>query len=325
MMYEKELEVAVGAVAEASLLCRAVQTSISVGSLEKKDRSPVTVADFGSQAIVCRVIGDAFPDDPIIAEEDSAALEDADNAKIAARLMAEMDVRVPGAGREQVFGWIDRGGASEYSDRFWTLDPIDGTKGFLRGDQYAVSLALIVGGDLVVAVLACPNLPEEGTDSRGAIFSAVRGEGAFTRPLGGGEPIPVSVSEVMDAPGIRFCESVEAAHSSHSDSARIAERLAIAADPVRIDSQAKYAMVARGTGDAYMRLPKSATYVEKIWDHAGGALVVEEAGGRVSDIAGMPLDFTHGRKLEKNRGIIVTNGKVHDEILKAISELGIAG
>ena len=40
--------------------------------------------------------------------------------------------------------WIDHGGATHYSDRFWTLDPIDGTKGFLRGEQYAVALALIV-------------------------------------------------------------------------------------------------------------------------------------------------------------------------------------
>ena len=45
-----------------------------------------------------------------------------------------------------------------YRERFWTLDPIDGTKGFLRGEQYAVALALIVGGEVVVAALACPNL-----------------------------------------------------------------------------------------------------------------------------------------------------------------------
>jgi 3'(2'), 5'-bisphosphate nucleotidase len=324
-MYERELEVAIGAVAEASLLCRAVQSSIDLGSLEKKDRSPVTVADFGSQAIVCRRVGDAFPDDPIIAEEDSSALSEEANAAIAGRLMAEMDVRIPGVDRDQVYGWIDRGGASDFAQRFWTLDPIDGTKGFLRGDQYAVSLALIVEGELAVSALACPNLPGEGTDGSGAIFFAVRGQGAFTRSLGGGEPVAIAVSEVAATPEIRFCESVEAAHSSHSDSARIAARLGIEAEPVRIDSQAKYAMVARGTGDAYMRLPKSATYVEKIWDHAGGALVVQEAGGRVSDITGKPLDFTRGRKLESNRGVIVTNGKVHDDILEAISALGIAG
>jgi 3'(2'), 5'-bisphosphate nucleotidase len=63
--------------------------------------------------------------------------------------------------------------------------------------------------------------------------------------------------------------------------------------------------------------------VEKIWDHAGGALVVTEAGGRVTDITGADLDFTLGYRLEKNRGIIVSNGRLHNAILAAIDELGI--
>jgi 3'(2'), 5'-bisphosphate nucleotidase len=116
---------------------------------------------------------------------------------------------------------------------------------------------------------------------------------------------------------------VEAAHSSHGDAARIADRLGIEADPVRIDSQAKYAMVARGQADAYLRLPKDQAYREKIWDHAGGALVVTEAGGRVTDIHGRSLEFTHGRTLDSNKGVIVSNGKVHDHILEAIDALGI--
>ena len=59
---------------------------------------------------------------------------------------------------DEVCRWIDHGGGSQYSERFWTLDPIDGTKGFLRGEQYAVALALIVEGRIAVAALACPNL-----------------------------------------------------------------------------------------------------------------------------------------------------------------------
>ena len=59
---------------------------------------------------------------------------------------------------DEICSWIDHGGAVHYRERFWTLDPIDGTKGFLRGEQYAVALALIEGGEVVVAALACPNL-----------------------------------------------------------------------------------------------------------------------------------------------------------------------
>ena len=68
--------------------------------------------------------------------------------------------------------------------RYWTLDPIDGTKGFLRGDQYAVALGLIDDGEVILGVLGCPNLPNSD-GSRGAIFSAVEGScEAFYGALG---------------------------------------------------------------------------------------------------------------------------------------------
>ncbi len=324
--YERELAVTVEAVGEAARLCDAVQSAIGTDTLEKKDRSPVTVADFGSQALICKVLGSAFPDDPIIAEEDSQALQKDENRALADRLVRQVGQIQHGADEGQICSWIDRGNASSYSERFWTLDPIDGTKGFLRGDQYAISLALVVGGQITVAALGCPNLSVmQGTQSRSGIcFYAVKDYGAFEVPLDtGAEPVPIRVSDTDRTPDIRFCESVEAAHSSHSDAARIADRLGIEADSVRIDSQAKYAMVARGQAEAYLRLPKDQAYVEKIWDHAGGALVVTEAGGRVTDIFGKSLDFTHGRTLDTNKGVIVTNGNVHDAVLEAIDALGI--
>src|SRR6185437_2044577 len=90
------------------------------------------------------------------------------------------------------------------------------------------------------------------------------------------------------------------------------------AAPVRMDSQAKYATVARGFADAYLRLPVKTGYFEKIWDHAGGVCVVEEAGGKVTDVCGKPLDFTRGQELNLNRGVIVTNGTLHDSIVAAV-------
>src|SRR5205823_1491033 len=118
------------------------------------DKSPVTVADFGSQALIGRTLARAFPADPVIAEEDSIALRQPENAAILDQVLRH--VRAEGEGGSavdatEVCRWIDHGGTSEYRERFWTLDPIDGTKGFLRGEQYAIALALIVEGQVVVS------------------------------------------------------------------------------------------------------------------------------------------------------------------------------
>lgn len=320
--YAKELEVALEAVRSASRVCQSVQAKISPDVLEKRDKSPVTIADFGSQAVVCRALGSAFPHDPIIAEEDSSELRTPANSVFLDQIHEEVCQECLEASPDHICAWIDRGGAGEYAERFWTLDPIDGTKGFLRKEQYAVSLALIVGGRIEVAVLGCPNLPT-GDGKTGALFCAVRGQGARMVPLEGGDARSVRVSGTVDPALARFCESVESGHSSHGASQQVAELLGITADPVRLDSQAKYAVVGRGEADIYLRLPTRANYFEKIWDHAGGVLIVEEAGGRVTDVAGKPLEFTHGRELSANRGVIVTNGPLHDRVVAAVREAGV--
>ncbi len=322
----QELDTALAAVREAGLLCRSVQGLIDPGTLEKEDKSPVTVADFGSQALICRALGEAFPEDPVIGEEDSADLRQAGHESTLEQVVGHVRVQRPEADTDEVCRWIDRGGAKDYSPRFWTLDPIDGTKGFLRKMQYAISLALIVEGQIEVAALGCPNLGTELMGDRGAgtVLLAIRGAGVWQVPLTEkGDPAAVKASGQGDATQIRFCESVESAHSSHSDSARIADKLAIVAEPARLDSQTKYAVVARGEAEAYLRLPRDNKYKEKIWDHAGGVLVVLEAGGRVTDINGKDLDFTQGYTLKNNLGVIVSNGLVHDDLLKTIKDLGV--
>lgn len=339
-----ELEIAIKAVRDASVLCTAVQSVIDPATLEKKDKSPVTVADFGSQALVCRRLQEAFPEDPIIGEEDSAELREPGNAGILAKVVEHVQALVPDTDADQVCAWIDRGGAKDYSPRFWTLDPIDGTKGFLRKMQYAISLALIIEGRIEVAILGCPNLGDElsddlgGDPGDGTLFMAIRGEGAWRMPLAGqgepqtgqgeppasqGEPQALRVSPRTESSQIRTCESYESGHTAHGDSARIGSHLGIAVEPARLDSQAKYGVVARGEAEAYLRLPRDHKYKEKIWDHAGGVLVVLEAGGRVTDIRGRDLDFTQGYRLEKNLGVIVSNGRVHEAVLEAIKALDI--
>jgi 3'(2'), 5'-bisphosphate nucleotidase len=152
------------------------------------------------------------------------------------------------------------------------------------------------------------------------LFSAVRGQGAELRPLDDADaaPQPVRVSSTHNPAMARLCESVESGHSAHGPSAEIAAKLGISAEPVRLDSQAKYAVVARGEADIYLRLPTQKDYREKIWDHAGGVLVVEEAGGRVTDVTGQPLDFAQGSTLARNRGVVVTNGGLHEQVIEAV-------
>jgi 3'(2'), 5'-bisphosphate nucleotidase len=330
--YQQEREAALGAVRRAGRLCQTVQEALHAPTAtpdasdavrEKEDRSPVTVADFGSQAIICRALAETFPDDPVVGEEDAALLrsDDAVRSQVVRLVQAEVE----GAGEDDVLGWIDRGDADGHSERFWTLDPIDGTKGFVRGDQYALALALVVEGCIEVGVLGLPNFaPVSGASQvKGLLVAAERGQGAASYLAYEEDPAPtgVTVSPTDDPAETRFCESVESAHTSHGTAQDVAARLGITREPLRVDSQAKYAMVARGDAEIYLRLTRG-DYVENIWDHAAGMILVEEAGGTVTDLAGKPLDFSRGAKLSENRGIVATNGRFHERVIEAIRAAG---
>ena len=172
---------------------------------------------------------------------------------------------------------------------------------------------------MVLGVLGCPNLPNPD-GSHGAIFVATAGSCEVYYP-GVDDPTPAVVTAPMSLAEARVCESVESGHSNHGHSARITERLGVLAAPYRIDSQCKYGAVARGDASIYLRLPTRVDYREKIWDHAAGKFVVEQAGGRVTDVDGLSLDFSHGRLLAQNRGIVATDGRFHDEIVAAVQHV----
>lgn len=323
MVLSNERSVAVQAVLEACRVCQSVQDNlVSESTLAKKDKSPVTVADFGAQALVSRALVEAFPADPLVGEEDAAALRTPENAELCAKVVAAVRDVAPSMDEAQVLAAIDRGThAGGAKGRIWTLDPIDGTLGFLRKEQYAVALALLVDGEVVLGVLGCPNLELDASGKRGALFVAVKGEGAFMRGLDDATERPIRVSSVADPKDASFTESVEAGHSSHGDAANIAALLGVTAPSVRMDSQAKYAAVARGDASIYLRLPTRKGYEEKIWDHAAGVVVIEEAGGEVSDVRGKALDFSIGRTLRDNAGVIATNGALHERVVAAVREV----
>jgi len=345
-VYTSELNVAIEAVALASIVCRRVQARLEhVRAITKDDRSPVTIADFASQAVVSRTLARltglaGVEQAPLVGEESSTFLRDpAHRAHLDACVEASRVVW-PDVGTDGLLDSIDRGATRRVPDSrtFWTLDPVDGTKGFLRGQQYAVALAFIRSGKPVLGVLGCPNLPSTPDPdyntpdpSGGVILCAVSGGGAFERPCpiepatlsAQAAPRPVRCSSHSPGAPVRACESAESAHSDHSSVTALMNELGPAGAPARLDSQCKYAVVARGQADAYLRLPTSKCYVEKIWDHAAGALIAAEAGAIVTDIRGLPLDFGRGATLSANAGIICAGAEYHGALLDAARRLGL--
>ena len=263
----------------------------------------------------------------LVAEEDSEALRQPENQATLEQVTRFVERCEPGADAEQTCRWIDAGGG-EAGRRFWTLDPIDGTKGFLRGDQYAVALALVVDGQVEVGALGCPNLSEgyhPNLGGPGCLIAARCGQGAWTQTLdGNGDWQRLAVSAQGEAGQARLLRSFESGHTNVDQVGAFAAALGGQAEPVRMDSQAKYAVLAAGEGELYLRLlsAEQPDYREKIWDQAAGALILEEAGGQISDLDGKALDFTSGRSLKHNRGILASNGRLHEAALQALRLIG---
>lgn len=367
--YSKELEIAVRAVHMSCLLCQRVQENLLSESSEhvhsKEDDSPVTIADWGVQAIVSWVLSEAFGNENvcIVAEEDVEALSKASSVGLLEAVVRTVNECLADAPRfglkgpdtdldaKAVLEAISRCSlAGARGSKFWVLDPVDGTLGFVRGDQYAIALALIEDGEPVLGVLGCPNYPmkkewlsyqngyrrilskltsptSESSD-RGSVLYARKGGGrAWMQPLLRGENIfvwPNSAREIrvssIDNPELAtFCEPVEKANSSHSFTAGLAHSVGLRNQPLRVYSMVKYAAIARGDAEIYMKFAR-AGYKEKIWDHAAGVLIIEEAGGVVTDAGGRPLDFSKGEYLEGlDRGIIACAGaKLHEKIIRAV-------
>ncbi len=326
-----EIEFALATVRTASQLVAHVQREMVGGALTKDDSSPVTIADFAAQAFVGRALDERFPHDPLVGEEDSRTLRADDQRETLKRVTFFISQYTPDATPDTVCRWIDRGSA-ESAPRYWTVDPIDGTKGFLRGDQYAVALALVENGVVQLGVLGCPNLNIEFllggigpmAAGPGALVVAVRGQGCWAASLAGEDFARLHVSGRSDPAQARLLRSQEDAHTNTGKIGQLVTMLNVQAEPLGLDSQAKYALLAAGRGDLLVRLisSKAPDYKEKIWDQGAGSIVVEEAGGRITDLHGQPLDFTQGRTLARNRGVLASNGQLHTAALEALAAIG---
>ena len=330
-----EKKFAISVVLKAIPLCKQIQTDMeTVGALERKaaveqgyaltkaDGSLVTGADFSVQALICQAIAEPFPGDPIVAEEDSQELQK--NPQLLKHVTEYVNRFTEGSlSTRKVCDLIDRGGG-EAGKRFWTLDPIDGTKEFLgRGSSgaYSIALALIVNGEVKLGVLGCPNLRQKWDASQsplGCLFVAERGKGAWMHSLAGEFSERIHVSQTTR----RLVDTVESSHSDTEAHEQIAQQMGLIEKPIKIIGQAKHGVLSRGEASIYMNLlkPGKEDYRETIWDYAAAVIVMEEAGGVVTDADGHPLDFSQGKELPPGCGILATNGVLHPQLLECVRE-----
>ena len=191
----------------------------------------------------------------------------------------------------------EQGGPVDAATR-WIVDPLDGTTNFVHGfPAFAVSVGLQVDGRLEAGCIVDP--------LRGEVYDAVRGGGARLD----GRPLRVSgvgkLSEALLLTGFPY-DRRERAGTYLAFVQAFLER----AQGVRRAGAAALDLchIAAGRADGFWEFGLSA------WDVAAGVLLVEEAGGRVSDMTGAPLDVQHPR-------LLATNGLVHDAMIDVLASL----
>ncbi|KAF7591330.1 hypothetical protein BBP40_001654 [Aspergillus hancockii] len=345
--YSKELEIACLTVQRATLLTKKVLEAVDKGALDKSDSSPVTIADFASQALIIGAIHRAFPDDDIVGEEDSNALRQ--NEDLLERTwelvssthlddeQSEALLSSPST-KEEMLDLIDLGarGTCSRESRSWVLDPVDGTATFINGQQYAVCLALVENGVQKLGVLGGPNLNLEtgrmhedivDRDGFGYQLFAVAGKGAFMRKMGTGALLPATKLEpkpqITNPQELDFVDCVAATSSNIEKHERLASHLG-APWPHTTDlwaAQLRYVAIAVGGCNTLIKIPRNASYRSKMWDHAGGMLIVEELGCLVSDLAGQPVDCSQGRTLAGCYGMIIAPASIHGRLVEAVQEI----
>jgi 3'(2'), 5'-bisphosphate nucleotidase len=325
-----------GAVRQAIELTRTVQHN-SFHSLTKDsafkeaETEPVTIADYGAQVIIARALQTYFPDDGVLSEESGEQflelVNDNDKATILTLLAQFLDQAIT---VEQVVTWLNHGKGKQ-TERIWTLDPIDGTKGFIGKRHYSVGVGIIENGDAVGALMGCPGYGDgiSGDDSEGALF-VVHPElwdgvpQQFT--LEGETSSAIRVS-TRNADQYRIVQSFVKAHASKERMAKVRD-LSGLGDALlhEMDSMEKYALVANGDADLYLRLPrKGSDHDNKVWDHTPGVALVRASGGMVTDIDGSPLVFSDPTGLMPNQGMIVSNnvdgGALHERIVASVADV----
>ncbi|CAF2042419.1 hypothetical protein BRARA_I02177 [Brassica rapa] len=341
--YHRELEAAIDAVDRACRLCVDVKRSLFSSKdkiLEKNDQTPVTIADFGVQALVSLELSKLFPSIPLVAEEDSLFLRENNLvSSVVSEVIAKASVGDDRLSDADVLEAIDRGGKDAYTfcnkpATYWVLDPIDGTRGFLKGDDalYVVGLALVVDNEIVLGVMGCPNWPGDSSDgTTGTLMLSHIGCGTWTKNL------QVSgdwTRRFVDACGLvnkaRFCIQDSQPWESLPLSGLFDTKIdsgdlhgnEIRLLPTCCGSLCKYLMIASGRASVFLLRARTERTI-KSWDHAVGIICVHEAGGKVTDWEGVDInleeDQSERRIIFPAGGVVVSNGSLHHQLLEMIS------
>ena len=294
--YNREISLEVDLIRKASKITEWFKKK-GVETYLKKDRSPATVADYSSQIYILNQIKENFPEDQVIAEENETGLIDDDSAN---------QIR-------ECFNHLNIDGITDFkkllnyrgkkSSRQWTVDPIDGTKGFMKGLKYAIGIGLMVNSDPKISVIGVPEYKNNGL----AIFTAEKGKGAKAS-YGGKDFQSIHVSNQNILKKARLCQSL---HYDLPWVTQFADKIGIE-KRIKIDSMAKFCLVADGSYDLYIK-PIMGFRVHT-WDYSQGDLLVREAGGKVTDLDEEPLVFQDEKCILRAPGIISSNGFLHDEV-----------
>jgi HAL2 family 3'(2'),5'-bisphosphate nucleotidase len=316
-MTQIDLSPILTAVRQAADLTRRVAAE-GFDASSKQDDSPVTIADYGAQALISRAIQAHFPDDAVIAEESGGAfrslVSSGSRARVAQLVSAVLDDTIS---ETQVIEWLDYGQDRPATGRAWVIDPIDGTIGFVKGRYYAVCVGYMIDGVPTGAVIGLPRSP---IDEAGSLVYTT-GEQVFVTPLDQDEPRPVQVSERTDPTNMLALDSTKIPEDELSLNGEIRDLAGLGGAGIELyDSQLKYTMIAAGYADLFVRLPRDThTDPHYIWDHAPGAALVQAAGGQITDVRGRPLDFNQGKTLP-HLGFIASNGPHHHALVGAMRE-----
>ena len=307
------------AVRDAAKLCRLVQENYLIANTKTvgNQTEPVTIADYGSQAIICRALQTHYPHDAVVSEESGEQflqLVSTEQRKQVLALLAQ--VLGQPISDAQVVDWLDFG-LGKSAPRTWVIDPIDGTKGFIAQRHYAIACGLLLEGQVAEGIVAAPGYD----DGAGALFYTRNGS-TWRAPLAGRGATPVTVSQRRDVREFVAVQSFERAHASKSRMGRARDYAGLGdVQILELDSMEKYALVACGDADLYMRLPRAgSSYAHKIWDHAAGVALVQQADGLATDLDGGPLDFSLGDTLP-NPGMVISNGQHHARVVEAVQRV----
>lgn len=324
----------------------------SSGRVAKQDSSPVSIGDFSVQACVSHILQRSFPDIKLLAEEDDEGFSRLPS-EIKQKIVEAVGDAIPELKGDEakVASLIGRGSfGKDPSDKppCFVLDPIDGTKGFLRGEQYAICLGyLSASGEPLVSVMGCPNMPSaffddtgnDGNDIKddkpvGYIFDAYKNGGVRMRQVNKVDEVisEWKASDKTEAKRVRrlkrkrpvFAESYEKSHKAGDLNVKLFQKYEIddsddSKDILRIDSQVKFGALVRGDADIYLRF---VSFNICIWDVLPGYLLLTESGGRVTDKYGNPIDFLQGRYINGSSLIATAAGfdEEHEEILATIAQ-----